>query len=210
MKIKNILLVFVLSTLLASSACSRGKSDQPGSESKADSTQAMGPIHLTRAEFLTKVVDFEKNPTKLTYLGDKPCIVDFYASWCGPCKMVSPIMEELAKEYAGRIYIYKVDTEKGSFPRTWYSRAFLLSCSALPRGSVGSVLPTAEETKAMFKKIIERTTAKKADRPVTVFFLYQQPCRKQARRAFFYAFFARPSSFPSFPIELIFPSGPRH
>ncbi|SFK26588.1 thioredoxin [Proteiniphilum acetatigenes] len=68
-------------------------------------------IQLTRAEFLTKVANFEENPDKWVYLGDKPCIIDFYADWCGPCKMISPILEELASEYDGEIYIYKVDTE---------------------------------------------------------------------------------------------------
>ncbi|WP_221407986.1 thioredoxin [Proteiniphilum sp. X52] len=68
-------------------------------------------IQLTRAEFLTKVADLEKSPDKWVYLGDKPCIIDFYADWCGPCKMISPILEELAGEYDGEIYIYKVDTE---------------------------------------------------------------------------------------------------
>ncbi len=67
-------------------------------------------INLTRAEFLEKVANFEKNPEKWEYLGDKPCIIDFYADWCGPCKMVAPILDELAVEYAD-IYIYKVDTE---------------------------------------------------------------------------------------------------
>ncbi|MFA6701694.1 MAG: thioredoxin [Dysgonamonadaceae bacterium] len=68
-------------------------------------------IHLTRAEFLTKVANFEKSPNEWEYLGDKPCIIDFYADWCGPCKMVAPILEELAAEYDGQIYIYKIDTE---------------------------------------------------------------------------------------------------
>jgi len=68
-------------------------------------------IHLTRADFLNKVANFEKNPDKWVYLGDKPAIIDFYADWCGPCKMVAPILEELAEEYDGQIYIYKVDTE---------------------------------------------------------------------------------------------------
>lgn len=72
----------------------------------------MSTIHLTKAEFLQKVVDYEGNPEEWKYLGDKPAIIDFYASWCGPCKMIAPVLEELAAEYAGQIYIYKIDTEK--------------------------------------------------------------------------------------------------
>ena len=71
----------------------------------------MEPIHLTKAVFITKVANFEANPSEWKYLGDKPCIIDFYATWCGPCKMVAPIMEELAKEYDGKISIYKVDVD---------------------------------------------------------------------------------------------------
>jgi thioredoxin len=71
----------------------------------------MGTIHLTKADFLTKVANYEENPTEWKYLGDKPCIIDFYADWCGPCKVVAPILEDLSKEYDGQITIYKVDTE---------------------------------------------------------------------------------------------------
>ena len=71
----------------------------------------MGTIHLTKAEFLSKVANYEANPNEWKYVGDKPCIIDFYAAWCGPCKTIAPILEDLAKEYDGQIYIYKVDTE---------------------------------------------------------------------------------------------------
>ena len=60
---------------------------------------------------MKKVADFEKNSEEWVYLGDKPAIIDFYADWCGPCKMIAPVLEELAKEYEGKLYIYKVNTE---------------------------------------------------------------------------------------------------
>lgn len=70
------------------------------------------PIHLTKTEFLEKVFDYEKNSKEWKYEGDKPAIVDFYATWCGPCKRVSPILNKLAKEYGDAIYIYKIDIDK--------------------------------------------------------------------------------------------------
>lgn len=69
-------------------------------------------IMLTKAEFLKKVVNYEKNPKDWIYLGDKPCIIDFYAIWCGPCKRIAPILDELAQVYKGKLYIYKVDIDK--------------------------------------------------------------------------------------------------
>lgn len=80
-------------------------------ENNKTTKKQMGTVNLTKADFLEKVVDYENNPTEWKYLGDKPCIIDFYADWCGPCKMVAPILEELAVEYGDDIYIYKVDTE---------------------------------------------------------------------------------------------------
>ncbi|MCD4683003.1 MAG: thioredoxin [Bacteroidales bacterium] len=67
--------------------------------------------HLTKQTFLDKVFNFEKNKD-WQFEGDLPCLIDFYADWCGPCKMVAPILEELSEEYDGKINIYKVDTEK--------------------------------------------------------------------------------------------------
>ena len=70
----------------------------------------MAATHLTKQSFLDKVFDYENN-SEWTFKGDKPCIIDFYADWCGPCKMVAPIMEELSNEYTGEVDIYKIDTE---------------------------------------------------------------------------------------------------
>ncbi|MDR2914026.1 MAG: thioredoxin [Tannerella sp.] len=72
----------------------------------------MKTIQLTKADFLSKVANYEVSPDEWKYLGDKPAIVDFYADWCGPCKMIAPILEELATEYGDSMYIYKVNTEK--------------------------------------------------------------------------------------------------
>lgn len=66
--------------------------------------------HLTKQTFIEKIFDYE-NSNEWNFKGTKPAIIDFYADWCGPCKMVSPILEEIAKEYEGLIDIYKIDTE---------------------------------------------------------------------------------------------------
>ena len=67
--------------------------------------------HLTKETFLSKVFNYEQNK-EWKFEGEKPCMIDFYADWCGPCKMVAPILEELANEYEGKLDIYKIDTEK--------------------------------------------------------------------------------------------------
>jgi thioredoxin len=91
-------------------ACTEKKQESKNPESQQTEKSAQ-PIHLTKAEFLTKVANFQANTTEWKYLGDKPCIIDFYATWCGPCKMVAPILDDLATEFDGQIYIYKVDVD---------------------------------------------------------------------------------------------------
>ena len=67
--------------------------------------------HLTADTFKEKVFNYETNK-EWKFEGEKPCLIDFYADWCGPCKMVAPILEELSEEYEGKLDIYKVNTEE--------------------------------------------------------------------------------------------------
>jgi len=67
--------------------------------------------HLTKETFAAKVFDYE-NSKEWKFSGELPCIIDFYADWCGPCRVVAPILEQLSSEYNGKINIYKIDTDK--------------------------------------------------------------------------------------------------
>ena len=109
------ILFFLALVLAATTACGRGSSNNNPVKEETMATEGNGKvIHLTKAEFLAKVYNFEKNPEEWKYEGDKPAIVDFYADWCGPCKMVAPIIEELAAEFEGQVIIGKCDVDENS------------------------------------------------------------------------------------------------
>jgi thioredoxin 1 len=84
------------------------------SEKNADEKTETTVKKISKADFIATIMDFEKNPTQWIFKGERPCIIDFYADWCGPCRITSPILEELAVEYKDKIDIYKVniDNEK--------------------------------------------------------------------------------------------------
>lgn len=86
-------------------ACANGNSKKD-----SDNTDKGTVTELTAEEFNKKVYDMSAE--ELTYLGTKPAIVDFTATWCGPCRQIAPILEKLAAEYAGQIVVYKVDVDK--------------------------------------------------------------------------------------------------
>ncbi|MBR4922922.1 MAG: thioredoxin [Bacteroidaceae bacterium] len=69
-------------------------------------------IQMNKQMFLDKVFDYTSGATEWNYKGEKPAVIDFYATWCGPCRMVAPILKDLAKEYGDSIVIYKVDTDR--------------------------------------------------------------------------------------------------
>ena len=69
-------------------------------------------IQMDKQMFTDKVFDYTTGATEWEYKGEKPAVIDFYATWCGPCRMVAPILKDLAKEYGDSIIIYKVDTDK--------------------------------------------------------------------------------------------------
>lgn len=93
-------------------AKNQNSEDNTGDDDKTKSSKGSDkPVQMDKELFLQKVFDYESNPQKWVFEGDRPCIIDFYADWCGPCKRVAPIMDELAKEYQGKIDIYKIDTD---------------------------------------------------------------------------------------------------
>lgn len=125
---RSTILTIVLITVVWFAGCS-GKNSESAKLSQADTASVLPTtdsdnnaalnnntgsgevVVLNKTGFLEKVYDFEQNPNKWEFKGTKPCIIDFYADWCRPCKMVAPIMADFAQLYEGKIDIYKVNTD---------------------------------------------------------------------------------------------------
>ena len=104
---KNIIsgkiIISLAAIILLFNGCNKKELNKTENKSKME--------HLTSQTFKEKIFNYDINK-EWKFEGDKPCIIDFYADWCGPCKMVAPILEDLSNEYDGKIHIYKVDTDK--------------------------------------------------------------------------------------------------
>ena len=106
---RTIILSLTLGFSLLLSDCSAGNPDKTKESSGTPKSEAV--IVMTNEIFKQRVFNYEVNKT-WKYEGKLPAIIDFYASWCGPCRILSPKVEEIAKEYSGKIVVYKVDTDE--------------------------------------------------------------------------------------------------
>lgn len=119
MQIKTSLYI-LLTSAITFSACTHNKKTENNSQiqtvSKTDDTakaSAEGNVnYLSTADFRLKIMDYTVHQTEWVFEGERPAVIDFYTTWCGPCKMMAPIVEETAKAYAGKVDFYKVDIEK--------------------------------------------------------------------------------------------------
>ncbi len=118
---------------------------------------------MDKALFIEKVFDYE-NAQEWKYKGDRPAIIDLYADWCGPCKRVAPIMQELAKEYAGKIYIYKVNVDKERELAALFNATSIPLFVLIPIGEMPQLFSGAAD-KATYKKAIDEFLLKQKTEP---------------------------------------------
>lgn len=157
-----ILTVAVMSIIL--SACANnpgnGSNNSTPAVSLSNSVTAKSSELLTKAVFIQKVWDFTKSPNEWKYLGNKPAIIDFYADWCGPCKIAGPILEEVGTEFAGKIQVFKINTDQERelaqvFGITGIPAFLYIPVSGKPVMMSG-IARSKEETKQMFIDNIEK------------------------------------------------------
>lgn len=185
---KKLIWIFSISLLLvASTSCNsgnkgtNGKNDKTSTEVKKDGqssaaqaqpdekqeadqqqvqkTKDINPIQITTADFKDKIWDYENDPEAWAYKGTLPCVVDFYADWCKPCKRVAPIMDDLADYYAGRVQFYKVNTDDERELSTVFQISSIPAILFAPSEGKPAMQPGAM-TKEDYIKIIDKFVLK--------------------------------------------------
>lgn len=131
---------------------------RPDEETAAKEKPTTKVVHITKADFLKKIYDFEKNPDEWKYLGSQPAIVDFYADWCGPCRQLSPVLDELAKEYSRKLTIYKVNVDNERGLATFFGirsipTLLFIPMKGKPQRSLGALSKT--ELKGIIKDVLK-------------------------------------------------------
>lgn len=140
------------------SSCAQQSKSENTKEEESNSKDIVIP--MDNQMFLSKVFDYTSGSKEWKYKGDKPAIIDFYATWCGPCRMVAPILKSLAKKYEGQIVVYKVDTDKqkelaGAMGIQSLPTILFIPMSGQPQLIVGAA------DKATFEKAIQEVLLKK-------------------------------------------------
>ena len=150
---KRITTLLLTAGILLLSAVPNGAAGQERKTGKND--EDMGKVqHITKAEFLQKVYNYEANPQTWKYEGTKPAIVDFFATWCGPCKALSPVLDELAAEYGDKLTIYKVDVDQERELAGAFGIRSVPTLLFIPADGEPSMSPGAP-SKAQLKQIID-------------------------------------------------------
>ena len=145
MRIKSIVLTLLVFATIATFAKAPETKEKKSAE----------PIELNTDEFVKKVHDFKKNPNEFNYVGDKPAIIDFHATWCGPCKQLAPTLKALAAEYGDEIYIYKVDVDKEPDIARAYGIRSVPSLLFIPNSDEKPKMGQGNIPKASLKKEID-------------------------------------------------------
>lgn len=121
--------------------------------------QSMSVKEMNAEMFKHNIMDYKKNPNKWQFKGDKPAIIDFYATWCGPCKATAPILEEIAGDYAGQIDVYKVDVDKQRELASLFGIRSIPSILFIPKTGEPS-MQTGAMNKAQFEEVIKSVLLK--------------------------------------------------
>lgn len=162
-KVVFILAVAVISLQSCNSQAknnSNDKKETPTETVASTSAVENGTVKLTKEKFLAEVWDYQNSPQEWKYKGSKPALIDFYADWCGPCKIASPILEELSGEYAGKITIYKIDTQVEQELASVFGISGIPAFLYIPLNGKPSmtsgIARSKEDTKKMFKENIDK------------------------------------------------------
>lgn len=119
-----------------------------------------GSVKLNKETFLKEVWDYQTSPQEWKFKGDKPALIDFYADWCGPCKIASPILEEISQEYAGKIQVYKIDTQVERELASVFGISGIPAFLYIPKNGkpvmMSGIARSKDETKQMFKDNIAK------------------------------------------------------
>ena len=157
---KKLLLISIISIAFLSSCGSSDNNKNEASDQEATVSESMVNDNdyvklLSYKDFIKNVWDIESNANEFIFKGNKPCVIDFYATWCGPCKRVAPIIDKLAHEYDGKVDFYKVDIDQEQklamiLQIKNIPTVFFLKADAQPQKTVGA------NNEAYYRGIIEK------------------------------------------------------